>query len=116
MIWLRAPGVSGSCWWCDAQSELLTEFLAKSTTLALKLSVLVRFAVLDIVLPPQSRSHYGLNSLEARKVRGRLPSVLRHSVLRWTAAPPQRAQYPLIKEYTLNQNIEAPIISGIFLI
>ena len=27
----------------------------------------------------------------------------------------QRTQYPLIKEYTLNHNIKAPIIEGIFL-
>ena len=26
----------------------------------------------------------------------------------------QRAQYPLTKEYTLNHNIKAPIIEGIF--
>ena len=31
------------------------------------------------------------------------------------AAKSQRTQYPLIKEYTFNQNVKAPIISGYIL-
>ena len=33
-----------------------------------------------------------------------------HRTLTEALKPPQRAQYPLIKEYTLNHNIKAPII------
>ena len=60
-------------------------------------------------LPPL-RAATGRQDTEAEKTPTR--EFLRDTA---GASCTQRAQYPLIKEYTLNQNIKAPIISGVFL-
>ena len=60
-----------------------------------------------------------LHSTALKDVQASTSSVLSASARSCRSLPQlnltQRTQYPSIKEYTLNHNIKAPVLSGIFL-